>query len=170
MSSWLSKESGNTEGACGKILDTDQPSVVLKKVHRRRKNKGRCSHNAVKQCEIQAWAHSLLTEANGFSIFFTPRSWGAEKNEYFMERIDCSQELNPNELSGSEEEELRLFYVKAKSAGIFPCDYEIYRQSDGRIALIDFDKFAIWKNESVVFPWGVSVSDPIYPWTQVADV
>jgi hypothetical protein len=63
--------------------------------------------------------------------------------------------------------ELKLFYEKAKETGIFPCDYELYRQPDGRIGLIDFDKFAAWvKTESheVLFPWGLTWDTPLYPW------
>jgi hypothetical protein len=161
---WL--KDGSQEGACGKILETGDPRVVVKKMHRRLKHRSKC-HNAEKQCELQAWAAGLLTPANGFEALFTPRAWTPEGKQYAMERIDCSQQVIPELLTGNEMVELKLFYEKAKEAGIFPCDYELYRQSDGRIGLIDFDKFAAWVKESgdeVLFPWGL-IWRPLYPWS-----
>jgi hypothetical protein len=163
-------------GACGKILSTKHWNVVVKRLHRHmRSTRARC-HNAEKQCELQSWAAGLLTPANGFEVLFTPRAWNSpESNQYAMERIDCSQQLLPVSLTGHEMDELKRFYEKAKEAGIFPFDYELYRQSDGRIGLIDFDKFAAWnlavKTESaeviheVLFPWGL-IWKPLYPWDE----
>jgi hypothetical protein len=86
-----------------------------------------------------------------------------------MEQIDCSSELSPLSVAADslspEAAELRRFYEKAQAAGIFPCDYELYRQPDGRIALIDFDKFSQFANGEVTLPWGVTMR-PVYPWTQ----
>ena len=165
---WL--KDGSQEGACGKILETGDPRVVVKKMHRRLKHRSKC-HNAEKQCQLQSWAAGLLTPANGFEALFTPRAWNSPegKQQYAMERIDCSEQLLPELLTGNEMAELKLFYEKAKEAGIFPCDYELYRQSDGRIGLIDFDKFAAWLktesgDEEVLFPWGL-IWRPLYPWS-----
>ena len=160
---WL--KDGSPEGACGKILDTEDSRVVVKRMHRRLKHRSKC-HNAKKQCELQTWVAGLLTPANGFSSLFCPATvaWPLGR-EYAMERIDCSQELGPSELIGREMDELKLFYEKAKEAGIFPCDYELYRQPDGRIGLIDFDKFGSWSGDEVVFPWGLIWDTPLYPWS-----
>lgn len=158
-----------TEGACGKILETYDPRVLVKRLHRHMRGaRARC-HNAEKQCELQSWAAGLLTPANGFTVLFTPRAWNSPQgNQYAMERIDCSEQLLPELLTGNEMAELKRFYEKAKEVGIFPFDYELYRQSDGRIGLIDFDKFGSWhKSESgdeVLFPWGPP-GMPLYPWS-----
>jgi len=162
----LFKETGVTEGACGKILDTDDPKTVIKKIHRHLKHRSKCL-NAEKQCQIQIWANELLTPANGFSILYTPRAWyqAEDRRQYRMERIDCSHEMDAFSASAATTAELKLFYEKAKEAGIFPCDYELYRQSDGRVALIDFDKFGSWtEKDEVVFPWGLIWTKPLYPW------
>ena len=162
----LFKETGVTEGACGKILDTDDPKTVIKKIHRHLKHRSKCL-NAEKQCQIQIWANELLTPANGFSILYTPRAWyqAEDRQQYRMERIDCSHEMDAFSASAATTAELKLFYEKAKEAGIFPCDYELYRQSDGRVALIDFDKFGSWtEKDEVVFPWGLIWTKPLYPW------
>ena len=164
------KETGEMEGACGKILETEQAGVVVKRIHRHLKHRSKCL-DARAQCEMQQWTSHLLKPANGFSLLFTPRAWlgASDEREYSMELIDCSDEINPcskpvNQILISE---LKLFYEKAKESGIYPCDYELYRQSDGRIGLIDFDKFSRWnKTESedeVVLPWGLT-GKPLYPW------
>jgi hypothetical protein len=154
----LFKETGVMEGACGKITEEGDGTVV-KQVHRHLKHRAKC-HGAQKQCEIQQWAAQLLTPENGFRTLFVPKAWGAQQRQYRMEKIDCAQEVAPAEV-----EELKLFYAKAKEVGIFPCDYELYRQADGRVAMIDFDKFAAWKGNAVLFPWGLVWATPIYPWS-----
>ena len=180
------KETGSMAGACGQIIDTELAGVVVKRMHRHlaRGNRSKCL-NARAQCAMQQWASSLLRPANGFSMLFSPRAWleepakaqspgKADENRYSMQRIDCSLEINPCALFASETDlqlasELRLFYEKAKAAGIWPCDYELYRQSDGRVALIDFDKFSRWRKtpsgDEIVFPWGATITNPIYPWS-----
>ena len=68
-----------------------------------------------------------------------------------MERIDCLVAVNHSEVAG----ELKMFYAMAGQQNIFPCDYELYKQQDGRVAMIDFDKFAEWREDgTVVFPCG----------------
>lgn len=168
------------EGACGKVVAAGPPGVVVKRVHRRLKHRAKCL-DARAQCALQQWANELLTPANGFSVLFSPRAWTSEveseaqsdkranEREYLMELIDCSSEMEANELASESPEltELRLFYEKARSAGIYPCDYELYRQPGGRVALIDFDKFGKWNQKAdgdeVVFPWGL-IGKPLYPW------
>jgi len=170
MTHWLAKDSQALEGACGKILETDDSDVVIKRMHRPRLERMRSKCLGARgQCAMQQWASDLLTPANGFSVLYTPKAWlpaEPEKmsREYLMQKIDCLAELNPSTLCDSEMAELKLFYEKAQSTGIFPCDYELYRQADGRIALIDFDKFSLFKDNKVTFPWGTTMS-PIYPFS-----
>jgi hypothetical protein len=57
-------------------------------------------------------------------------------------------------------EELQAFYKRCKHRFIFPADYELYEQPDGRVAMVDFDKFARWKpTGEVQFPWGLTAVD-----------
>ena len=142
------------EGTCGQILSTDDPTVVIKKMYRRNRAHQRTgSRNAEEQARIQAWASEVCSR---FKLLFVPRAWDAEKFQYKMERIAIE---NPLELSHIQShpvvKELKEFYEAAKKEGLYPMDYELYVQADGRIAMIDFDKFAkIQSNGCVVFPWG----------------
>jgi hypothetical protein len=140
------------EGACGKIIETEDKTVVIKRVHRHKGPHTRTSsHRAPEQCRIQQWAGSILTPKNGFKKLFVPRAWDPEQHQYKMERIDCLVAVNHSEVAG----ELKMFYAMAAQENIFPCDYELYKQQDGRVAMIDFDKFAEWREDgSVLFPWG----------------
>jgi len=149
------------EGACGKILDTDDKAVVIKRVHRHKGPHIRTSsHCAPAQCRIQQWAHGILTLKNGFKKLFVPRAWDPEQHQYKMERIDCLVPVRHSEVAG----ELKMFYAMAAQENIFPCDYELYKQQDGRVAMIDFDKFAEWReNGSVLFPWGQVLENPELP-------
>ena len=180
MATLCARETGAAlgEGACGSVLETGRPGIVVKRVHRRLKHRAKCL-DARAQCRVQQWANELLIPANGFSLLFTPRAWlnesqsdkRANEREYLMELIDPSREVGGNELPDESQEltELRLFYEKARSVGIYPCDYELYHQSDGRLALIDFDKFGQWNQKAdgdeVVFPWGL-IGKPLYPWSK----
>jgi hypothetical protein len=78
-----------------------------------------------------------------------------------MQRIDCSRPVNilSNDIDGLNQE-LAIFYIKAMAYEIFPCDYELYLQDDGRVALVDFDKFGTWNSDgSVDVPWGETWTD-----------
>lgn len=145
------------EGACGKIYETKQQGVVVKRLRRDRRK----SHGAKEQCRIQCKISQILCEGNGFKLLFAPRAWGATDNQYSMERIDCSRPLDilGNEVDGLSQE-LAILYIKAMAYEIFPCDYELYLQPNGRVALIDFDKFGVWLPDGTVeTPWGQTWSD-----------
>lgn len=144
---------GKMEGACGKILESENLSVVIKKVHRRRRAQQRTrSHRAPEQCRLQSLS-ARLTEH--MKLLYVPKAWDPEEHQYKMERIDVSKPL----IDFPQHKiflELKEFYELCKKQKIFPCDYELYEQPDGRVAMIDFDKFGTWKeDESVEFPWGL---------------
>lgn len=144
------------EGACGKILTTKDPSVVLKKIHRRKRAHQRtCSHSAEEQARLQEWAAIVCKD---LPLLFVPRAWDAQRFQYAMERIDVSKPLeDPREHTVLKD--LKIFYDRAKAAHIFPADYELYIQPDGSVAMIDFDKFGTWEDDgSVVFPWGLTMT------------
>ena len=110
---------------------------------------------------MQEWARSLCVKA-GFEVLFVPRAWDAEKHSYKLDRIRVDA---PLELLDVKEhavlQELKRFYALALSVGVFPIDYELYVQPDGRVAMVDFDKFSTWKDGTIVFPWGVSMKDSV---------
>ena len=79
-----------------------------------------------------------------------------------MERIDCTRYVDPLNHGETTDlnKDLHILYMKARAYEIFPCDYELYLQPDGRIALIDFDKFGVWQSDgSVETPWGETWTD-----------
>jgi hypothetical protein len=146
------------EGACGKILITEDPSVVIKKVHRRNRAQQRTSSlRAEEQARMQKWARGLCASLK-LPLLFVPRAWDAEKYQYKMEKIDVSHPLlEPR--THPVLADLKIFFAKAKQESIFPADYELYIQPDGRVAMVDFDKFAIWNADgSVQFSWGLTMT------------
>ena len=143
------------EGANGKILDTEDPRVVIKKIHRRHRAHHRAgSLNAAQQAAKQEDMR-LLCERAAFKMLSVPRAWAAEHYQYKMDRISVDK---PLELMDAKNhpvfEELKVFYAQCKGMGIFPADFELYVQPDGRIAMVDFDKFGEWKKAEIIFPWG----------------
>lgn len=78
-----------------------------------------------------------------------------------MDRIQVNKPLEVLEAKAHPVfEELKAFYLAAKQCSVFPADYELYIQPDGRVAMVDFDKFALWSPKGeVVFPWGLSCQD-----------
>jgi hypothetical protein len=150
------------EGACGKILDTDDPKVVLKKLHRRNRAQQRtCSLNAEQQVKMQEKVRSLCVAA-GLTQLFVPRAWLAqEAYSYKMDRIDVSVPLPVAEVvTHPVVKDLKAFFQLAQEQGVFPADFELYVQPDGRVAMVDVDKFATWLPDgSIVFPWGLTTTD-----------
>lgn len=148
------------EGANGKILDTEDPKVVVKKIHRRNRPQYRSgSHTAEEQQQLQE-ACRLLCEKCGFKSLFVPRAWGADRFSYKMDRIYVENPLELTEAKGHAVfAELKVFYEVCKKRFLFPADIELYIQPDGRVAMVDFDKCAEWKDGQIRFPWGLTVSD-----------
>ena len=148
------------EGANGKILATEDPNVVIKKVHRRNRPQHRtASLRADKQQRIQESCR-ILCESLGFKLLFVPRAWDAERFQYKMDRICVDKPLELMEAKDHTVfEELKIFFEHCKKRCVFPGDVELYIQPDGRVAMVDFDKFAKWQRGEIIFPWGLTVQD-----------
>jgi hypothetical protein len=60
-----------------------------------------------------------------------------------MEKIDDSNFIGGAELAERPElvAELHRLYDRLKSFKVCPNDFELYPQPDGRVAMIDYDKF-----------------------------
>lgn len=148
------------EGACGKVLATEDPAIVVKQVYRKaRAHRRTTSLRAPEQAKMQLWARRICTMKT-FKILFVPRAWDAEAHQYKMDRIDVSDPIDLVTVkTHAVAAELKEFYQQAKKEGIFPADFELYLQPDGRVAMVDFDKFAEWKEDgSVIFPWGLQLT------------
>jgi hypothetical protein len=150
------------EGACGKILDTENPAVVIKKVHRRNRAQHRTGSLRAEQQAKRQESSRRLCEELGCELLYVPRAWGAERFQYKMDRIQVDK---PIELMDAKNhrvfEELKAFYSQCRKRFIFPADFELYEQPDGRVAMVDFDKFGFWKPNTgeITFPWGLIAND-----------
>jgi hypothetical protein len=76
---------------------------------------------------------------------------------YEIERIDDSNPITKIE-DAALEAELESYFRLAKEAGIYPSDFELYRQSNTRVALLDFDKYGRIQGRMVNFPYRHPVS------------
>ena len=110
-----------------------------------------------KQLEIHQWSSQTLQPENGFTVLFTPliRLTG-KNNSYEMEKIDDSNliEKVPIPLRN----EIIAYFTAAKASGYYPSDFELYLQPDGRVALLDFDKYGIIRDRFVRFPFRGEIS------------
>lgn len=105
-----------------------------------------------KQVEIHRWSAKILTPDNGFRILFTPALRNPKNNSYEMEIIENT---NPIEKITDPQlhKEILDYFKAAKAAGFYPSDFELYQQRDGRVALLDFDKYGTIRGGDVVFPF-----------------
>jgi len=151
------------EGANGKILPTELEGVVIKKVHRRNRAHQRCGTLTAEQQMKKQQNCREICRAIGSTILFVPRAWDAGRFQYKMERI-CTDK--PIEIVDAKDHpvfnDLKAFYAKCKRHFMFPADFELYEQPDGRVAMVDFDKFGLWKPSGEIkfpFPWGETVNE-----------
>jgi hypothetical protein len=150
------------EGACGKIVETDDPRVVKKIIYRRSKSQRRTkSLRARAQYEIQKWSHAECQLSRGYRVLKVPDAYKPEDHSFEMDRIVATNPLTQDEAQRDSMlmEDLRRFFVACKVRGLYPLDFELYTQPDGSIAMIDFDKFGRWCSDgSVVLPFGMTWS------------
>ena len=139
------------EGATSKIIPLGN-GWVRKQLTRKSKKNTRITP-IKQQIEFHKWSAATLTPANGFTILFTPsvRATGAN-NSYEMQQIDSSKMMEKITHPALKAEVLRYFQL-AKAKGYYPNDFELYVQPDGRVALLDFDKFGLIQSDGVAFPF-----------------
>jgi hypothetical protein len=127
------------EGSSGKVFAYGQAEVV--KVAKRgvRGNLG-----IREQYKMHHYVHSVLTHGE-YKILYTPRPLGCLGNSYKMERIDDRAMIVGAAVATMPAlvEELARLYEELGQRNITPNDFELYLQADGRVALIDFDKFVV---------------------------
>lgn len=152
---------------CDGIHVTDE--IVVK-----RKNRGDKSRSIRDQSEIQRFSHTELTPKNGYTLLFTPQAWDCalapamrhtelhyerwSYKQYEMERIDDSNQIMdmPPDIA----EECAAYEKAIKGQHLWPRGYKLFRQPDGRVALISFGKFGAWDGTTIEFPWGDRVTPP----------
>ncbi len=137
------------EGACGILKDEGNNIVrkVIKSKHR--------GTNAPTQYMLQEKAYNICMN-NDFKIIFVPEVYEFDKKSYTMDRIDDSYPYNSEESSQNPEyvKELRIFMNEFIKIGYFPADFECYKQKDGTVAIVDFDKFVAIKENGELWYFG----------------
>jgi hypothetical protein len=131
------------EGNNGRIYETD---YGVKKIQKRKS----VGHDILTQKRIHMLAETVMKDLN-FQKLFVPSLNLKNTYEYEMQRISTQKIIYPGapnhgELLSSDDFELlccelSIFWLALWNRGFAAWDYELFLQPDGRIALIDFDKF-----------------------------
>ena len=147
------------EGASARIFEyAYYPQYYVVK-QQKRQARG-YSHPPNWQQKIQQWSHQI-TQSPNFELLRVPAAFeistSSKATAYVMERIDTSQpELLQDSKTVPQQllRELLLYYFLCSQQGYFPNDYELYKQQDGKYALVDFDKFGVFlTREQIEFPF-----------------
>lgn len=101
-------------------------------------NRDTSAHDSITQKRIHRLCRQITAEANG-KIFVPSLIIGAKQDDYCMERVDTTDPVTLVEDSSLLLEFASLWKIMWYY-GFALLDFELYRQPDGRIALIDFDK------------------------------
>jgi hypothetical protein len=115
-----------------------------------KRRKRKCATGLMAEYYIHRFVYKLLHDNPKYKLLRTPEPISFKENEYSMEIIDDGYlilkenyeklPINCVKLKA----ELKEFYLDMASYGFFPHDFELYLQCDGRVAMIDFDKFGEW--------------------------
>jgi hypothetical protein len=98
--------------------------------------------------KLHCWSHRLLSR--GYEILYTPSARELKKNSYEMEKIVPSvieQVKNGTPLA----KEIINYIAAALKDGIVPQEFELYQQPDGKVALLDFDRYGTVKGDKALF-------------------
>jgi hypothetical protein len=128
------------EGAYGRIVSTGLDTVV--KIPHRRVPKGSLSLD--EQKTIHA---AIIQETSSYTVLTAPCLLHSDR--YEMERIDVEKPIflgcQGNVLEGLDRDllvsELASLWKALYKKGYMAWDFELYLQPDGRVAMVDFDKF-----------------------------
>jgi hypothetical protein len=131
------------EGNNGRIYET---SYGIKKIQKRKS----VGHDILTQKRIHRLTETTVKELN-LKKLFVPSLNLENMHEYEMQRISTQKIIYPGapnhgELLSSDDfellfRELSILWLALWNRGFAAWDYELFLQPDGRIALIDFDKF-----------------------------
>lgn len=127
------------EGAYGRIIAAGLETV--KKIPHKKSQKGSLSLNEQKAI------HSIIEESSSYTVLRAPRL--IHGDGYEMERIDVEKPIflgcQGNVLEGVDRgvlvSELAIMWKALYKKGYMAWDFELYLQPDGRVAIVDFDKF-----------------------------
>ncbi len=113
-----------------------------------KKNKRNIKSMSIKdQFDLHNKVFQILNNEK-YELLYTPKPFVQENNYYVMERIDDSFLLTLDDYDKKIINELKYFYTDLKNINIFPFDFELYLQPNNQVALIDFDKFGKYYDDS----------------------
>ena len=125
------------EGAYGRIIAAGLETV--KKIPHKKTQKGSLS------LDEQKAIHAMIEESS-YTLLRAPRL--IHGDGYEMERIDVEKPIflgcQGNVLEGDRGllvSELAMLWKALYKKGYMAWDFELYLQPDGRVAMVDFDKF-----------------------------
>ena len=90
-----------------------------------------------------------------------------------MLRIDDRNLLSQDDIDSDIklENDLKLLYAAGFKSGYYPADFELFRQPDGSVAMVDFDKFGWWREDGAVrFPWTNEWDPKVAAYYRVVDI
>ena len=139
----IDKMASIDEGNNGRIYRT---AFGVQKIQKRRSS----GHDIVTQRRIHGLAHTVA-ESLGLDCLFIPRV-SSNAGIYEMEFIDTTRVIYLGdpvnsvgkmdiELRSLVHEEIKDLWLARWERGFAAWDFELFLQPDGRVALIDFDKF-----------------------------
>lgn len=99
------------------------------------------------QYKVHLIVYNVLN-CDKYKILYTPKPIELIKNSYKMEIINDSNMVTNNDFDNKITNELQQFFADMKKFNFFPFDFELYLQPNGKIALIDFDKFGKYYDDT----------------------
>jgi len=109
-----------------------------------------CGHVPQVERRLHHAAHHVL-RTTGARLLFVPRILSFE--QYVMDKISVEQPVYYPR--GRLALEIAIFWNEMARLGIFAWDFELYHQQDGRVAMIDFNKFGLRGKMGWEFPVNV---------------
>ena len=144
------------EGNNGRLYTSNSGVIKVQK----RKSLG---HNVMTQKKIHLVCEALITQLK-LDILRVPKVNVENKAQYEMERINTENIIYLGDLSHSCEvstelykkisEEFVTLWIALFSKGYAAWDIELFLQSDGKVMLLDFDKYGIvsTRENTIVMP------------------
>lgn len=125
------------EGASSHIFIDINGQVATK-----RRKRGQ-SASLVAEYYMHRYVHTLLSSPK-YKLLFAPQPFVCKEREYSMEAIDDGYLIMTGNYREELKTEVKQFYCDMARDGFFPHDFELYLQTDGRVAMVDFEKFGEW--------------------------
>jgi hypothetical protein len=92
----------------------------------------------------------IVLSAPKYKIIYTPTTITYNAKEYIMDAINDGYLIMAGDYDDKLTAELQEFYRDMRHHTFFPHDFELYLQPDGRVAMVDFDKFGQYDRDGMI--------------------